>query len=157
MELKRLFILLIKWMATSNPIKKFSLEIQLMRWGKVNSRPIRKYFQRRIFYKYNCDISHSADIHPSVIFPHPTGVVIGSNAVVEEGCFIYQQVTIGGNFESDNSMAHVKKDTHLGTGAKIIGGIEIGSNCRVGANAVITKNLQANSLAVGVNKVIGTR
>ncbi|WP_240697121.1 serine O-acetyltransferase [Vibrio genomosp. F6] len=128
-----------------------------MRWGTVHSRFIRKYFQRRIFYKYNCDISHSADIHPSVIFPHPTGVVIGSNAVVEEGCFIYQQVTIGGNFESDNLMAQVRKGTHIGTGAKIIGGIEIGSNCRVGANAVITKNLQANSLAVGVNKVIGTR
>lgn len=154
MKSSRLFPLLIQWMTTGNPTKKFSFEIQLMQWGRVHSRIVRKHFQRRIFYKYNCDISHSANIHPSVIFPHPTGVVIGSNAIIEQGCLIYQQVTIGGNLGGNNEMAHIKQNTKVFAGAKIIGGIEIGSNCVVGANTIVTKSVPLNSQVVGINRII---
>ncbi|KCV74185.1 serine acetyltransferase [Vibrio parahaemolyticus VP49] len=146
--------LLIKWLSTSEPSNKFRAELDLMFWGTQHSRFIRKRFQRRIFYVYNCDVSHLADIHPTVLFPHPCGIVIGSQAKVEKGCRIYQQVTIGSNFDSDNSMAHVSENTYIGSGAKIIGGISIGKNCYVGANAVITKNVADNSSIVGNNKSI---
>ncbi len=125
-----------------------------MFWGARHSRFIRKRFQRRIFYVYNCDISHLADIHQSVKFPHPIGVVIGSQAKVDEGCFIYQQVTIGSNFYPDNSMANIQSNTVIGCGAKIIGGISVGKSCYIGANAVVTKTMEANTIAVGVNKFI---
>ncbi|MEZ8223225.1 serine acetyltransferase [Vibrio splendidus] len=134
--------LLFKWFKTSDPSRKFRIELDLMFWGSKHSRLVRKYFQRRIFYVYNCDISHLADIHSSVLFPHPCGVVIGSKAKVANGCRIYQQVTIGSNFSRDNSMAHVKQGTYIGSGAKLIGGIEIGTNCYIGANAVVTKSVQ---------------
>ncbi len=152
-----MFGLLLKWLSTSDPSRRFRIELDLMFWGTQHSRFIRKHFQRRIFYVYNCDISHLAEIHPSVLFPHPCGIVIGSRAKVEAECRIYQQVTIGSNFDSDNSMATVKKNTYIGSGAKIIGGIEIGENCRIGANAVITKSVADNSSIVSNNKVIKTK
>ncbi|MDW2309526.1 serine acetyltransferase [Vibrio sp. 1075] len=149
--------LLLKWISTSDPSRRFRIELDLMFWGAQHSRFIRKRFQRRIFYVYNCDISHLADIHPSVCFPHPSGIVIGSQAKVESGSRIYQQVTIGSNFNSDNSMARVKKNTYIGSGAKLIGGIEIGENCRIGANAIVTKSVADYCSIVGNNKVIGTK
>ncbi|MBL4832108.1 MAG: serine acetyltransferase [Aliivibrio sp.] len=145
--------LLARWLTTSNPSKKFRAELDLMFWGAKHSRLVRRYFQRRIFYVYNCDISHSAEIHSSVKFPHPCGVVIGSKAKVAAGCHIYQQVTIG----SDNSMAYIKKNTFIGSGAKLIGGIEIGENCHIGANAVVTKNFADDSTIVGNNHSITPR
>ncbi|EGR2181977.1 serine acetyltransferase [Vibrio parahaemolyticus] len=149
-----MFDLLLKWLFTSDPSRRFRIELDLMFWGAKNSRFIRKCFQRRIFYIYNCDVSHLANIHPSVCFPHPTGIVIGSQATVESGCRIYQQVTIGSNFDSDNAMARVKKNTYIGSGAKLIGGIVIGENCRIGANAILTKCIADNCSIVGNNKVI---
>ena len=149
--------LLLQWLKTSEPSKKFRAEIDLMYWGHEHSHFIRKYFQRRIFYIYNCDISHLSDIHSSVIFPHPCGIVIGSKAKIAAGCRIYQQVTIGSNFDSDNSMAHVKQNTYIGSGAKLIGGIEIGTNCYIGANAVVTKSFSDNCSIVGNNQKITVR
>lgn len=149
--------LLLRWLKTSEPSRKFRAEVDLMYWGAKYSRFVRKYFQRRIFYIYNCDISHLSKIHSSVIFPHPCGVVIGSKANIAAGCRIYQQVTIGSNFDSDNSMAYINKNTFIGSGAKLIGGIEIGVNCYIGANAVVTKSFPANSSIVGNNQKITAR
>ena len=149
-----MFRLFIKWLTTSDPSRKFRAELDLMFWGAVHSNFIRKRFQRRIFYIYNCDISHSAEIHSSVLFLHPCGIVIGSQTKIEEGCRIYQQVTIGSNFDSDNAMAYVANNSYIGAGAKLIGGIKIGNNCYIGANAVVTKDVAANHSVVGSNKKI---
>jgi len=146
--------LLLKWLTTNNPSKKFALECQLMTLFSGRSKTLRKYFQRRIFYRYSCDISHSANIDSSVSFVHPLCVVIGSNAVIYRGCRIYQGVTLGSNFESDNSMPIVKQNTIVSAGAKLIGGITVGENCIIGANAVVTKDVPDNSVVVGANKIL---
>ncbi|MDD9174937.1 serine acetyltransferase [Aliivibrio sp. S2TY2] len=144
--------LIIKWLFTSNPIKKFRAELDLMFWGTSHCKIIRKYFQRRIFYVYNCDISHVAEIHPSVMFPHPCGIVIGSQAKIEENCRIYHQVTLGGNFDSTNNMPQIKRGSLIGSGAKLLGGITIGENCIIGANAIVTKNVGNDITVIGFNK-----
>ncbi|MDR9424093.1 MAG: glycosyltransferase family 25 protein [Marinobacter sp.] len=143
--------LLWAWIGTTDPSRKFRAEIDLMYWGRRRSRLIRKWFQRRIFYKYNCDISHQSRIHPTVIFPHPSGVIIGSKAVVNEGCRVYQQVTIGSNFSRANEMATVGKNTCISAGAKLIGGVSIGENSVIGANAVVTKDVKPGGVIVGAN------
>ena len=139
---------------TSDPSKKFRAELDLMYWGHDHFRFIRKYFQRRIFYIYNCDISHLSEIHSTVKFPHPCGVIIGSQAKIEMSCVIYQQVTIGSNFDGNNAMALVKKHTKIGAGAKLIGDIEVGEGCYIGANAVITKSIDNDCSVIGHNKHI---
>lgn len=142
---------IIKLFLTKNPIKRFPMEVQLMLRYAKGPKALRKYFQRRLYYVYACDISHSAKIDASTVFPHPTGIVIGSQAVVEKDCFIYQQVTLGSDFFSDNKMPYVKQNTRIGTGAKLIGNIVIGKNCIIGANAVVTKSVPDDSIVVGSN------
>lgn len=149
--------LFFRWFKTSDPSKKFRAELDLMYWGAKNSRLVRKYFQRRLFYIYNCEISHNAQIHPSVLFGHPTGVVIGSNVVVGADCRIYQQVTLGANLTSNNEMPSIGKGSIVGAGAKIIGPVTIGEHCLIGANAVVTKNVPSYSVVGGTNKYLGPR
>jgi serine O-acetyltransferase len=148
-EFISLFIRLLK---TSDPSKKFRTELDLMFWGTEHSRCIRKFFQRRIFYKYNCEVSHQAIIHPTVVFGHPSGVIIGSNSIIEKGCKIYQQVTLGANVLGNNAMPKIQENVTICAGAKVIGGVIIGENSIVGANAVVTKNVAENMVAIGANK-----
>ncbi|ELV8627089.1 serine acetyltransferase [Vibrio cidicii] len=156
MKLLRAVELWCEWIRTHNPSKRFNVELQLMFLGVKYSRWLRKKIQRRLYYRYHCDISHSAVIHPSVSFPHPLGIVIGSNVIVERDCVLYQNVTIGSQFGGDNGMAHVKSNVKIGAGAKLIGAIEVGEFCTIGANAVITKSLPPHSVAIGANKIVPT-
>lgn len=145
--------LLFKFFTTNSPQKLIKIEIQLMYLFNNKSKYLRKKFSRRIYYKYACEISNMSQIHSSVNFIHPIAVIIGSNVVIEENCQIYQNVTIGSNFCSNNKMPYIKKNTKIGAGAKLIGDIQIGQNCIIGANAVVTKSVPDNSLVFGYNKV----
>lgn len=147
--------LLVNWLRTSDPSRKFRAELDLMFWGTKHSKMLRKYFQRRIFYVYNCEISHTAQIHPSVRFGHPTGVIIGSNVVVGAGSVIYQQVTLGSNLKrGDNEMPTIGKECIIAAGAKIIGSVSVGDKSIIGANAVITKDVPYSVVVVGANKIL---
>ncbi|MCF7487677.1 serine acetyltransferase [Vibrio sp. A2-1] len=143
--------LLFNLLRTSDPSRKFRIELDLMFWGSKHSRLVRKYFQRRIFYVYNCEISHTAKIASSVEFGHPIGVVIGSNAVVEDGCKIYQQVTLGSNLVGHNEMPIIRSNSIIASGAKVVGGISIGNNCIIGANSIVTKDVPSATIVVGAN------
>lgn len=145
--------LFFRWLFAKNPQKNFQLEVQLMFYFNHKIRFLRKFFQRRIYYKYHCEVSPEAKIDISTQFVHPIGIVIGSNAVVSKNCMIYQQVTIGSNFNSDNSMPYIGEGCKIGAGAKLIGGIHIGKNCIIGANSVVTKSVPENSMVVGINQI----
>ncbi len=149
----KIIILLLMRLMTSKPQKRIKIEIQLMYYFDKKSTFLRKYFLRKIYYVYHCEISNMSQIHDSVEFVHPIAVIIGSNAVIEENCTIYQGVTIGSDFFGNNEMPYIKKNTKIGAGAKIIGAITIGSNCIIGANAIVTKSIPNNSIVYGVNKI----
>lgn len=103
------------------------------------------------------DISPSAKIGARLYMPHTSGIVIGATAVVGEGCTILQGATLGSKFvELDPSGPRhplLGNKITVGAGAKILGRISIGNGTIVGANAVVTKNVPQNSIAVGVNSV----
>jgi serine O-acetyltransferase len=79
------------------------------------------------------------------------GVVIGETAEVGADVTIYHGVTLGGT-----SLSHEKRHPTLGdrvvvgAGAKLLGAIEIGDDCRIGANSVVVKSVPPNSVVVGV-------
>ena len=79
------------------------------------------------------------------------GVVIGETAEVGDDCTIYHGVTLGGTSLASGTKRHptIGKNVIVGAGAKILGGFEIGDNCRIGSNAVVIKALPPNSTAVG--------
>ena len=98
------------------------------------------------------------EIHPGAqggkrfVIDHGVGVVIGETAVIGDDVLIYHGVTLGGK-TLDPVKRHptVGDRVIIGAGAKLIGNITIGNDCRVGANAVVTKDMPAGTVAVGVN------
>lgn len=108
-------------------------------------------------------ISHLArfltgiEIHPGavigkgVFIDHGMGVVIGETAVVGDYCLLYQGVTLGGTGkESGKRHPTLGCNVTVGAGAKILGNIKIGSHARVGAVAVVLKDIPPNSTVVGI-------
>ncbi|MCZ2105727.1 MAG: hypothetical protein LC137_15275 [Burkholderiales bacterium] len=94
------------------------------------------------------DISRDAKIDLSTRMPHPTGVVIHADAVVEPGCMIMQQVTIGQL--ASGGVPVIERGVYLGSGSKILGPVRVGAGARIGANAVVLDDIPPNSTAVGV-------
>ena len=97
------------------------------------------------------EIHPAAKIGDRVLIDHGMGVVIGETAEVGDDCTIYHGVTLGGTSLASGTKRHptIGKNVIVGAGAKILGGFEIGDNCRIGSNAVVIKPLPPNSTAVG--------
>ena len=104
------------------------------------------------------EIHPGATIGPGLFIDHGMGVVIGETSELGADVTLYHGVTLGGV-----SLAKGKRHPTLGdrvvvgAGAKILGAIEIGSDSRIGANAVVVKPVPPNSVVVGVPGQIVTR
>lgn len=106
----------------------------------------------------NIDIHPAATVGDGVFIDHGFGVVIGETAIIEDNVLIYQGVTLGGvSLNPGKRHPTIRKNTVIGSGAKILGNITIGENCKIGANSVVIKNVVCNSTAVGVPARIVTR
>lgn len=77
---------------------------------------------------------------------HGFATIINAESIGEK-CYIYQQVTIG---VSHGMRPTIGNNVHVCSGAKVFGGITIGDNVTIGANAVVNKSLPSNCVAVGV-------
>jgi serine O-acetyltransferase len=101
-----------------------------------------------IFNKLNpCIIGRGADFGPGFVLIHSNGVVINTGVRGGQNIFIEHQVTIG----AEKQRAPVLGDNiFIGAGAKILGGVRIGSHVKIGANAVVTKDLPEGATAVGI-------
>ena len=97
------------------------------------------------------------DIHPGAILgtglfiDHATGVVIGETAEVGDDVTIYHGVTLGGT-GADTGKRHptIGDRVIIGAGAKVLGAIKIGDDSRIGANAVVVKEVPSSAVVVGV-------
>mgnify|MGYP002713265355 CR=1 FL=1 len=100
----------------------------------------------------NIDIHPAATIGRRVFLDHAFGVVIGETAVVEDDILIYQGVTLGGVNLNRGQKRHptICSGTVIGAGAKVLGDIIIGKNCRIGSNSVVVNPVPENSTAVGI-------
>jgi serine acetyltransferase len=87
-------------------------------------------------------ISSSIDIGPGLYLPHPNGIFINHMAVLGSNVAIFQQVTIA---EWQGSAAYIGDGSALYAGAKIIGGVSVGKNCKIGANTVVSVSVPDNT------------
>lgn len=105
-----------------------------------------------LFCKLNalggCIIGRGADFGPGFVLLHANGVVINGDVRGGSNVQVRHQVTIGAN-ELDQSPT-LGSDIVIGAGAKIIGNITIGDGARVGANAVVVHDVEANTTVVGI-------
>lgn len=96
-------------------------------------------------------IGVSAKIGRRLTIEHSGGIVVHGNAVIGDDCIIRQGVTIGNKRLDDPSGAPVIGNrVNIGAGAKILGRVLIGDDVDIGANAVVTKDVPAGCIAVGV-------
>lgn len=97
------------------------------------------------------DIHPGATLGPGLFIDHATGVVIGETAEVGEDVMIYHGVTLGGSGR-DTGKRHptIGDRVIIGAGAKVLGAIKIGDDSRIGANAVVVKEVPSSAVVVGV-------
>lgn len=104
------------------------------------------------------------EIHPGarigrrLVIDHGFGVVIGETSEIGDDVTLYQGVTLGGIAPSVNSKSQVNVKRHptlrnnviVGSGGQILGPVTVGEGARVGANAVVTRDLAPGVTAVGI-------
>ena len=111
------------------------------------------------------EIHPKAKIGENLFIDHGMGVVIGETSEIGNNVTIYHMVTLGGispsieSNEQRNIKRHptLKDNVVVGSGAQVLGPIEVGKNAKIGANAVVTKDVPENAVMVGIPaKNVGT-
>ena len=120
------------------------------------------------FYKHKCfftarlisqisrfftgiEIHPGATIGKGLFIDHGMGVVIGETAEVGDDVMLYHGVTLGGTGKHKGKRhPTVGNGVTIGAGAKVLGPIKIGDNAKIGANAVVLKEVPEGATAVGV-------
>ena len=104
------------------------------------------------------EIHPNAKIGKNLFIDHGMGVVIGETSEIGDNVTIYHGVTLGGispSIKSDeqrNIKRHptLKDNVVVGSGAQVLGPVVVGINAKIGANAVVTKDVPENAVMVGV-------
>ena len=111
------------------------------------------------------EIHPGAKIGKNLFIDHGMGVVIGETSEIGDNVTIYHMVTLGGISPSINSNNQRNTKRHptlmdnvvVGSGAQILGPVVVGKNSKIGANAVVTKNVEENAVMIGIPaKNVGT-
>lgn len=144
LRVEKLFILLIyrigNYIYTSD-LPKFIKSLIL-----IIMNIIRKVF---IVLLFHIEMPFKCTIGAGLRLMHPHNIIIHPNVKIGDECTIFHGVTIGSNEKDDvNNVATIEKNVYIGSGAKIIGPVNIGENCKIGANAVVVKNMEKNSVAI---------
>ena len=97
------------------------------------------------------EIHPAAQIGTGFFIDHGMGVVIGETAEIGHHVTLFQGVTLGGTGK-ERGKRHPTLGNHVvvGAGAKILGGIKVGDNVKIGANSVVLKSVPPNSTVTGV-------
>ncbi len=97
------------------------------------------------------EIHPGAKIGRGLFIDHGMGVVIGETAEVGDNCTIYHGATLGGTGK-DTGKRHptIGNNVLISSGVKILGPFKVGDNSRIGANAVILREVEPNTTVVGV-------
>ena len=111
------------------------------------------------------EIHPKAKIGKNLFIDHGMGVVIGETSEIGDNVTIYHMVTLGGispSIDSDNQRnvkrhPTLKDNVVVGSGAQVLGPVVVGKNAKIGANAVVTKDVPENAVMVGIPaKNVGT-
>jgi serine O-acetyltransferase len=116
-------------------------------WCRQKHIPLAGIIQRAIALFYGLEINISTHYGGGLYIAHPIGSVISAEKI-GENCTIISSVTIG--MRNEWKFPRIGNNVFIGTGARILGGIEIGDNAVIGANAVVIHDVPAGATAVGI-------
>ena len=121
---------------------------RLMQWAhRRRLAPLAMLFNKLNGVVNRCIIGRGADFGPEFVLVHCLGVVINSAVTGGRHVVLEHQVTIGAEKGQHPALGD---DVFVGAGAKILGGVRIGSRVKIGANAVVLEDVPDDCTAVGV-------
>ena len=119
-------------------------------WKRGLRGPARILAQINRFFT-GIEIHPGATIGRRFFIDHGMGIVIGETAEIGDGVMLYHGVTLGGQVLTQTKRhPTVEDNVTIGAGAKVLGPITIGAGSAIGANAVVTKDVPADHIAVGI-------
>ncbi len=129
------------------------------RWAhflyKIKLRLLARITSQFAKFLTGIEIHPAAKIAGGVFIDHGAGVVIGETAEIEEGVVIYQGATLGGTGkEKGKRHPTIKKGAVISAGAKVLGGFTVGEYAKIGAGAVVLKEVPPYATVVGVPGIV---
>ncbi len=129
------------------------------RWAhflyKIKLRLLARWTSQFAKFLTGIEIHPAAKIAGGVFIDHGAGVVIGETAEIEEGVVIYQGATLGGTGkEKGKRHPTVKRGAIISAGAKVLGGFTVGEYAKIGAGAVVLKEVPPYATVVGVPGIV---
>ncbi len=125
-----------------------------MVWFRIaekTNNSIIKYILHLKSIRFGIQIPVGTNIGKGFYIGHFGNIVINGQTVIGENCNISQGVTIGQSSRGKNKgYPTIGDNCYIGPGAKIIGNITIGNNVAIGANAVVTNDVENNAVVVGI-------
>jgi serine O-acetyltransferase len=127
-------------------------------WAKPTLRGPARILMQFTRFLTGIEIHPGATIGRRFFIDHGMGVVIGETAEIGDDVMVYHGVTLGGR-----TMKQVKRHptignrVTIGAGAKVLGPVHIGDDSAIGANAVVTHDVPAESIATGIPAVVRPR
>jgi serine O-acetyltransferase len=108
-------------------------------------------WQKSIEIITGISIPYSVKIGSQFYIGHFGGIIINANAVIGNNCNISQGVTIGVSGRGDNrGVPVIGNNVYLGANAVLVGKIQVGNNCVIAANSLVTKSVDPNTTVMGV-------
>lgn len=127
-------------------------------WARPRLRGLARVLMQLTRFLTGIEIHPGATIGRRFFIDHGMGVVIGETTEIGDDVMVYHGVTLGGR-----TLQQVKRHptighrVTIGAGAKILGPLTVGDDSAIGANAVVTRDVPAGSIATGIPAVVRVR
>ena len=131
--------------------------VRVMAWHRIAHRlyknghtTLARWISQRSRHKPGIEIHPGATIGKGFFIDHGDGVVIGETTIIGDNVTLYQGVTLGGTGK-DVGKRHptIGDNVVIGAGAKVLGPFTVGSGSKIGASAVVLKEVPENCTVVG--------
>jgi serine O-acetyltransferase len=127
-------------------------------WAKQALRGPARVLTQFTRFLTGIEIHPGATIGRRFFIDHGMGVVIGETAEIGDDVMVYHGVTLGGRtLKQVKRHPTVGNRVTIGAGAKVLGPLRIGDDSAIGANAVVTHDVPAESIATGIPAVVRPR
>ena len=130
--------------------------------GKLNRLRAKRLYIKNLKH-YRVSIHPDIDVGKNFHLVHADSIRIGEGVIIGDNCKLYPYCHIMGSLQPETKKggifqkATIGNDCIIGAGSAIVGPVHIGDDVMIGAHAVVTKDVPAHSVVVGINRILPKR